>query len=613
MLYISLYYNGEKIMNNKKVLMSIFLVVLIAISVSAVSADDVQDVVATDDVDVVSQDDIEETVGADPISPDNETYDAIQKAVDSTNDGDTVDLSKYAEYDIGDKTITVNTDNIVIKGNGETTIKGYGNGNGLIDVVAKSVTIQGIKFIDTNPKNNFTYGGSVNGWGVRFGGSAAEGGIVDNCYFKDFNQAVVVASSNHITVKNSKFEGGYSTELFNDPQVNKEKGSKVISVAGSFFTSVINNTFDGIMLDAISIAQASGDAKIINNTFKNNVYSIFFGGASTDGTYITGNTFINCGSFDDGVRHWDAYPVISIQKASSGVSIDNNTFEAIDNNWLIAAEQGNTAHGYPSTLGNINVTNNIVKKYNDDVVTSGITLLHILCRSGMLNPYAEIDVSGNTVADGVKTLVVWSNDWGTEDKEVSNIVIPKAELVQTQIAITSIDGTKITGVLKDISGKVIDSADLTYSINNGAAVKVVTDENGAFTINAVSGKVVVNFAGTFQFAATENSVTLTPTTNTVTKTVAKKSVTLKAPKAKFKVKKVKKVKITLKSAGKAVAGKKVTIHVNGKAFSAKTNKKGVATIKVKLTKKGTYSYVASFAGDRTYNSGLKAGKIVVKK
>ena len=604
-------------MNNKKILMSIFLVVLIAISVSAVSADDVQDVVATDDVDVVSQDDIEETVGADPISPNNETYDAIQKAVDSTNDGDTVDLSKYAEYDIGDKTITVNTDNIVIKGNGETTIKGHGNGNGLINIVAKSVTIQGIKFIDTNPNNNFTYDGSVNGWGVRFGGSAAEGGIVDNCYFENFNQAVVVSSSNYITVKNSEFKGGYATKLVNDPQVNKEQGSKVISVGGSFFTTILNNTFDGVMLDAISIAQASGDAKIINNTFKNNVYSIFFGGASTDGTYITGNTFINCGSFDDGVRHWDAYPVISIQKASSGVFIDNNTFEAIDNNWLIAAEQGNTAHGYPSTLGNINVTNNIVKKYNDDVVTSGITLLHILCRSGMLNPYAEIDVSGNTVADGVKTLVVWCNDWGTEDKEVTNIVIPKAELVQTQIAITSIDGTNITGVLKDISGKVIDSADLTYSINNGTAVKVVTDENGAFTINAESGKVVVNFAGTSQFAASENSVTLAPTTQTVTqtvtKTVAKKSVTLKAPKATFKVKKVKKVKITLKSAGKAVAGKKITINVNGKAFSAKTNKKGVATIKVKLTKKGTYSYVASFAGDKTYDAGLKAGKIVVKK
>lgn len=613
-------------MVNKKILMSFLLVVLIALSVSSVSAEDVSeniaatddlDIAATDAVDTVASEDVD-TLAAEPISPENNTYDAIQSAVDTAQDGGIVDLSNYASYDITNKTVTVAKDNLVIKGNGTTTIYGHGAGNGFFDVTSKGVTLQGLIFIDNNPNNNLTYDGNVAGWGVRFAGSAAEGGIVDNCVFQDFNQAVVVSSSNQITVKNSKFLGGYATKLLNDPTVNKEKGSKVISVMGSFYTTILNNTFYGEVLDAISIAGGSGDAKIINNTFEKNVYSIFFGGASTDGTYITGNTFINCGSFKDATHSWSGYPVISIQKASSGISISDNIFKVIDNNWLIAAEQGNTAHGYPSTLGNINVTNNILTKYSDDVVTSGVTLLHILCRSGMLNPYEEIAVSGNSIPDGAKALVVWCNDWGSEDENISDIVIPKADLVQTQIAIASVDGTKITGILKDISGNVIDSAELTYSINNGTAVNVSTDENGIFTINGESGKMVaINFAATDKFAASENSITLTPTEvvkeKTVTKTVSKKSVTLKAPKATFKVKKTKKVKITLKSGGKAVAGKKVTINVNGKTFSAKTNKKGVATIKVKLTKKGTYSYVASFAGDKTYDSGLKAGKIVVKK
>ena len=552
-------------MNNKKILLSIFLVVLIAFSVSSVSAEAAtDDIVATDDAEVVAAEDVE-LLAADPISPTTNTSDAIQTAVDTAEDGGTVDLSAFETYDITNNTIAVAKDNLVIKGNGATTIYGYGANNGFFNVEGKGVTIQGINFIDNNPKNDLRYDGAVEGWGVRFAGSAAEGGIVDNCTFLNFNQAVVVSSCNYITVKNSKFNGGY--------------------------------------------------AKIINNTFKDNVYSIFFGGASTDGTFITGNTFTDCGSFNDGTHDWDAFPVISIQKASSGVFIINNTFNVIDNNWLIAAEQGNTAHGYPSTLGNINVTDNIVRKSNPGVETSGVTLLHILCRSGMLNPYQEIQISGNDVADGVKTLVVWCNDWGSEYASPSDIVIPKADLVQTQIAITNVDGTKITGVLKDIAGKAIDGAVLSYSINNGAAVNITTDENGVFIITGESGKLVaINFAATDKFAASANAITLTPTevTKTVTKTVSKKAVTLKAPKAKFKVKKTKKVKITLKSGGKAVAGKKVTINVNGKAFSAKTNKKGVATIKVKLTKKGTYSYVASFAGDNTYNSGLKAGKIVVK-
>lgn len=601
-------------MNNKKILLSIFLVVLVALSVSSVSAENAaDDIVAAEDTDAVAIEDVE-SLAADPVSPTTNSSDAIQTAVNAAGDGGIVDLSNFASYDITNNTITVSKDNLVIKGNGATTIYGYGDGNGFFDVKSKGVTLQGLTFVDTNPKNNLTYNGNAAGWGIQFAGSVAEGGIVDNCVFQDFNQAVVVSSCNNITVKNSKFNGGYATKLINDPTVNKEKGSKVISVMGSFYTTILNNTFEGKVLDAISIAGGSGDAKILNNIFKDNVYSIFFGGASTDGTFITGNTFTNCGSFDDGVHSWDAFPVISIQKASSGVFISNNTFDVIDNNWLIAAEQGNTAHGYPSTLGNINVTKNIVRKYNDDVVTSGVTLLHILCRSGSLNPYAEIAVNGNDVADGVKTLVVWCNDWGDEFSSPSNIVIPKADLVQTQIAISSIDGTKITGTLKDIAGKGVDGAVLTYSINNGTAVNLTTDDNGVFIINGESGKTVdINFAATDKFAASASSIVLpAEVVKTVTKTVSKKSVTLKAPKATFKVKKVKKIKITLKSGKKAIAKKKVTINVNGKSFSAKTNSKGVATIKVKLTKKGTYSYVASFAGDKTYNSGLKAGKIVVK-
>ena len=78
------------------------------------------------------------------------------------------------------------------------------------------------------------------------------------------------------------------------------------------------------------------------------------------------------------------------------------------------------------------------------------------------------------------------------------------------------------------------------------------------------------------------------------------------------VKKAKKVTITLKSNGKAVAGKKITIKVNGKTFSAKTNAKGVATIKVKVTKKGKFLATAKFAGDNTYKAITKKAYFTVK-
>ena len=94
--------------------------------------------------------------------------------------------------------------------------------------------------------------------------------------------------------------------------------------------------------------------------------------------------------------------------------------------------------------------------------------------------------------------------------------------------------------------------------------------------------------------------------------VAKKT-TLTAKKVTFKVKKAKKVSITLKANGKAVAGKKITIKVNKKTFSAKTNAKGIAKIKVKITKKGKFTAVVKFAGDKAYKSVTKKVKYTVKK
>ena len=75
----------------------------------------------------------------------------------------------------------------------------------------------------------------------------------------------------------------------------------------------------------------------------------------------------------------------------------------------------------------------------------------------------------------------------------------------------------------------------------------------------------------------------------------------------------KKLTATLKnSKGKALAGKKVVFTVNGKKYTATTNSKGVATVKVSITKKGTYKVTATFAGDKTYKKATRTNKLVIK-
>ena len=64
--------------------------------------------------------------------------------------------------------------------------------------------------------------------------------------------------------------------------------------------------------------------------------------------------------------------------------------------------------------------------------------------------------------------------------------------------------------------------------------------------------------------------------------------------------------------GKAIKGKKLTFTVNGKKYTAKTNSKGIAKVKVKLSKKKTYKVTVKFAGDNTYKKLTKKGKAVIK-
>ena len=59
-------------------------------------------------------------------------------------------------------------------------------------------------------------------------------------------------------------------------------------------------------------------------------------------------------------------------------------------------------------------------------------------------------------------------------------------------------------------------------------------------------------------------------------------------------------------------GKKITLTVNGKTYSAKTDSKGVAKFNVKLTKKGKYSAKVKFGGDSTYKSSNKSIKVTIK-
>ena len=145
---------------------------------------------------------------------------------------------------------------------------------------------------------------------------------------------------------------------------------------------------------------------------------------------------------------------------------------------------------------------------------------------------------------------------------------------------------------------------------NGKTYYATTNSKGVATfklsLNAVKTYTVsLKFAGDSYYTASSSSVKVK-----VTKTKTKLTVPKKTYKAKAKTKKL---TATLKDqTGKAIKSKKVTFTVNGKKYTAKTNKKGVATVKVKLSKKKTYKFTVKFAGDKTYVAVKKTGKVKIK-
>lgn len=71
-------------------------------------------------------------------------------------------------------------------------------------------------------------------------------------------------------------------------------------------------------------------------------------------------------------------------------------------------------------------------------------------------------------------------------------------------------------------------------------------------------------------------------------------------------------KVTLKDAsGKAIVGQKVSLKVNGKVFSALSNRYGVALIKTAALNVGTYSIAVSYSGNTKYSGSSISKKVKV--
>ena len=160
----------------------------------------------------------------------------------------------------------------------------------------------------------------------------------------------------------------------------------------------------------------------------------------------------------------------------------------------------------------------------------------------------------------------------------------------------------IYATLKDVNGKVLAGKKVKYA-SHGKTVIRTTNSKGQikfYVTHTPEGMCnrALSFIGDSKYKACFKTVGVK---------IYRQKVKLVVKKKTFKAtKRVKKFTATLTNMkGKKIGGRKIVFTVNGKKYTAKTNKKGIATVKVKLTRKKTYSVKVKFAGDKTF---LKASK-----
>lgn len=315
----------------------------------------------------------------------------------------------------------------------------------------------------------------------------------------------------------------------------------------------------------------------------------------------------------------------------------------IENNFEILTNHSIEVLTFNGSESNVIEGNTFIKKVKSIIVVSDSSykldnlnkIISVTLKDeegkAIANSYVEISVNGQkytaeTNAKGIATVKVTLNAVKTYDISVKfnggeyffdstgngKITVTKGTSSLTSptktFTVTTVSKT-ITATLKDGSGKVIANKKVTATVN-GKTYTATTNSKGVATFK-LTLKTVKTFTVSLKFAGDSY---YTASTKSIKVKVTKTKTKLTVPKKTFKrAAKVKKITATLKDqTGKVIKSKKVTFTVNGKKYAAKTNKKGVATVKVKLSKKKTYKVTVKFAGDKTYYAVKKTGKVVIK-
>ena len=254
----------------------------------------------------------------------------------------------------------------------------------------------------------------------------------------------------------------------------------------------------------------------------------------------------------------------------------------------------------------VSFNNLIIKDGNVTFVDNG----NVIGVSEVVNGIASLSYTPTTAGEHIISTIYTGTNYLNSYNDLTVLIDKENTQIESSSVSTIYNGDKyLVATLKDAQDNPISG--VTISLNLNGVKKLTTDANGQvkLTTNALVPK---TYTAIITFEGDDNYVGSSATVNVkVTKATPKLTASAKT----FKVSvKTKKYTVTLKdNKNKAMNKAKVTIKVNGKTFSTKTNSKGQATFKItNLNKKSTFKAVVTYAATSCYNKVTKSVKITVK-
>ena len=294
---------------------------------------------------------------------------------------------------------------------------------------------------------------------------------------------------------------------------------------------------------------------------------------------------------------------------SNGKLVDGQADILIDGAKIASVALGEGFRYTPTVEGSFNVSANFIASEEYNASSSNIVVITV-------NPSSiDSDANGTNGSNGTDGNGTAPAN-GTNQSNGSVIARKASKIIYSDMITTSVNA-KVDGrigdyfvvKLTDADGKALKNKFIQIGFN-GAIYNRTTDENG-------NAKLQINLinSGVYTFAICYLGDDEYNASFVVSKiTVKKQTAKLTAPSKSYKASaKTKTLTATLKSSkGNPISGKTLSFVVNGKTYTAKTNSKGVASVKVSLSKKGTYSFTVKFAGDDAYSAISIKSKLTIK-